>query len=113
MQLCTIEAQALPLVLMRRDVIGLAQTGSGKTLAFLVPIAVRLGKAQEKGKLDVGGKQDPLALVLAPTRELAVQISMEADKMFQAPGKWGVPQWKVACVYGGGDKATQISMEAD
>jgi ATP-dependent RNA helicase RhlE len=59
-----IQAQAIPLVLKGRDVIGLAQTGTGKTAAFTLPIVQRL----------LGGPKQLRALVLTPTRELAAQV---------------------------------------
>lgn len=63
-----IQAEALPLALAGRDVIGLAQTGSGKTAAFTLPILQAL--------LDAGpAAGTPYAVVMAPTRELAVQIA--------------------------------------
>ncbi len=78
---------AIPIILGRRDVMACAQTGSGKTAAFLVPI---LNQIFERGPVvNSGGsgqrsygrrKQFPLALVLAPTRELATQIYDEARK---------------------------------
>uniref|UniRef100_A0A7S2LLU3 RNA helicase n=1 Tax=Zooxanthella nutricula TaxID=1333877 RepID=A0A7S2LLU3_9DINO len=93
-----IQAQALPLVLKGRDVIGLAQTGSGKTLAFLLPAAVRIERRLTQSSPRSAATQ---ALVLAPTRELAVQIADEATKIFSDSPVW------VACVYGGGDRRTQ------
>ena len=60
-----IQEQAIPVVLARRDVLGLAQTGTGKTAAFMLPILDRLVRGQP------GGIR---ALILAPTRELAEQI---------------------------------------
>ena len=62
-----VQQKAIPSVLEGRDVMAIAQTGSGKTGAFLLPILQRL--TQEKGKSGF-----PLALILAPTRELALQI---------------------------------------
>jgi ATP-dependent RNA helicase RhlE len=59
-----IQARAIPLVLRGRDVMGLAQTGTGKTAAFTLPIVQRL----------LGGPRRARALVLTPTRELAVQV---------------------------------------
>jgi ATP-dependent RNA helicase RhlE len=59
-----IQARAIPLVLRGRDVMGLAQTGTGKTAAFTLPIIQRL----------LGGPRRTRALVLTPTRELAVQV---------------------------------------
>ncbi|MFH1350302.1 MAG: DEAD/DEAH box helicase [Pseudomonadota bacterium] len=66
---CTpIQAQVLPVALEGRDVAGQAQTGTGKTVAFLVPIFTRLLKSSKK-------KQGlPSVLIIAPTRELAIQI---------------------------------------
>jgi len=101
-----IQAQALPLVLSGRDVIGLAQTGSGKTLAFLVPAAVHL----EKHIHDKEGSEScpaPIVLVLAPTRELAVQIAEEADKVFEWQSSLRHSGIHTVCLYGGGDKWTQ------
>jgi ATP-dependent RNA helicase RhlE len=64
-----IQAQAIPPALEGRDVIGTAATGTGKTAAFLLPIIERLA-----------GRTGPRALVLAPTRELAVQIADELER---------------------------------
>ena len=58
-----------------RDVLGLATTGSGKTAAFLLPLVVHVA-AQASVKAGEG----PVAIVLAPTRELAEQIHVEARK---------------------------------
>eukprot|EP00408_Alexandrium_pacificum_P020057 CAMPEP_0171209804 /NCGR_PEP_ID=MMETSP0790-20130122/28781_1 /TAXON_ID=2925 /ORGANISM="Alexandrium catenella, Strain OF101" /LENGTH=566 /DNA_ID=CAMNT_0011675419 /DNA_START=1 /DNA_END=1697 /DNA_ORIENTATION=+ len=96
-----IQAQALPLVLAGRDVIGLAQTGSGKTLAFLLPVPVRI-PAQRAVQHE--GVPAPSVLILAPTRELAVQISDEAEKVLASQEAGGI---RTACVYGGGDKWKQ------
>jgi ATP-dependent RNA helicase RhlE len=64
-----IQAQAIPLLLAGRDLLGCAQTGTGKTAAFAIPILTRLaGTARREGL------RGPRALVLAPTRELASQI---------------------------------------
>src|SRR5215510_13063828 len=59
-----IQADAIPLVLSGRDVMGLAQTGTGKTAAFTLPIVDRL----------VGGPRRLRALILTPTRELCQQV---------------------------------------
>src|SRR5665648_377234 len=59
-----IQAATIPPLLDGRDVVGLAQTGTGKTAAFALPILSRLDMAQKT----------PQALVLAPTRELALQV---------------------------------------
>jgi ATP-dependent RNA helicase RhlE len=67
-----IQAQAIPPALAGRDVIGTAATGTGKTAAFLLPIIERLS-----------GKSGTRALVLAPTRELALQIGEELERFGQ------------------------------
>src|SRR5262245_57481859 len=63
-----IQERAIPLLLQGRDLLGLAQTGTGKTAAFALPILQKLAEQR------VQGQRHPRALVLAPTRELAVQI---------------------------------------
>ncbi len=74
---CTpIQAQALPRLLAGRDVAGQAQTGTGKTLAFLLACAQRL--LQSERETEVGR---PRTLILAPTRELAIQIHKDADRL--------------------------------
>lgn len=67
-----IQAKAIPTLLTGRDMLGIAQTGTGKTAAFGLPILHQLSQNQRKG----GGK-NPRALILAPTRELAIQIGEE------------------------------------
>ena len=66
-----IQAQAIPALMDGRDMIGIAQTGTGKTAAFSLPILHALA-AEE-----VQGRRKPRALILAPTRELAIQIGEE------------------------------------
>ena len=70
-----IQSQAWPIALQGRDMIGIAQTGSGKTLSFILP-AITHCLAQKEQKKGAG----PIVLVLAPTRELAIQIEQEAQK---------------------------------
>ncbi|HEU4775027.1 MAG TPA: DEAD/DEAH box helicase [Lysobacter sp.] len=65
-----IQAQAIPLVLSGQDVLGAAQTGTGKTAAFGLPLLQRLSKITP-----AKGPRKPRALVLVPTRELAVQVA--------------------------------------
>jgi len=92
---CTpIQALTLPLALNGRDVAGQAQTGTGKTLAFLVAVVDRLLK---RPALADRKAEDPRALILAPTRELAIQIHKDAVKLGDALGL------KFALVYGGVD----------
>lgn len=67
-----IQAQAIPPLLDGRDILGIAQTGTGKTAAFVLPILNRLAKSDPAQK-----PRRPRALVLAPTRELAIQIGEE------------------------------------
>ena len=64
-----IQAQAIPLILAGRDILGLAQTGTGKTAAFGLPLLQHLSKERK-----AYAPKSPRALILAPTRELAVQI---------------------------------------
>jgi len=66
-----IQEQSIPYLLKGRDLLGVAQTGTGKTAAFVLPILQRLSKSTTDGRQKPG---HPRALVLAPTRELAVQI---------------------------------------
>ena len=92
---CTpIQAMALPLTLEGRDVAGQAQTGTGKTLAFLVTVINRL---MTRPALADRKPEDPRALILAPTRELAIQIHKDAIKLGSDLGL------KFALVYGGVD----------
>src|SRR5271165_4506470 len=67
-----IQAALIPHALAGRDVIGQAQTGTGKTAAFLLPFLNQWRDNNEPG---------PLALVLAPTRELVVQVTEEAQRL--------------------------------
>ncbi|MHA1537026.1 MAG: DEAD/DEAH box helicase [Alphaproteobacteria bacterium] len=67
-----IQARAIPQLLAGKDVLGIAQTGTGKTAAFALPILHRLSQPRP-GK----GRRHPRALILAPTRELAIQIGDE------------------------------------
>ncbi|MEZ5186218.1 MAG: DEAD/DEAH box helicase [Candidatus Nanopelagicales bacterium] len=89
-----IQAATIPLLLDGRDVVGLAQTGTGKTAAFALPILDRLTLAQ----------RNPQALVLAPTRELALQVS-EAFERYAAR-MHGV---RLLPVYGGQGYGVQLS----
>ena len=68
-----IQAQGIPKVLERRDVIGIAQTGTGKTASFTLPMIEMLSRGRSKARM-------PRALVLEPTRELADQVSESFDK---------------------------------
>eukprot|EP00931_Biecheleriopsis_adriatica_P054842 TRINITY_DN32311_c0_g1_i1.p1 TRINITY_DN32311_c0_g1~~TRINITY_DN32311_c0_g1_i1.p1 ORF type:complete len:531 (+),score=119.75 TRINITY_DN32311_c0_g1_i1:34-1626(+) len=100
-----VQAQALPLALSGCDLIGLAQTGSGKTLAFLLPAVVHIEAQVPLAR----NAATPIALVLAPTRELAVQIADEATKVLRRSreGNHRNGVWAV-CIYGGGKKHEQL-----
>jgi ATP-dependent RNA helicase DDX23/PRP28 len=75
-----IQMQAIPIGLERRDIIGIAETGSGKTAAFTIPMIAYIYSLPPT-MIDRTGEQGPLALVMAPTRELALQIEQEAIKL--------------------------------
>eukprot|EP01088_Endostelium_zonatum_P000805 TRINITY_DN1105_c0_g1_i1.p1 TRINITY_DN1105_c0_g1~~TRINITY_DN1105_c0_g1_i1.p1 ORF type:complete len:589 (+),score=160.16 TRINITY_DN1105_c0_g1_i1:196-1962(+) len=91
-----IQAQGWPIALKGRDVVGLAETGSGKTLSFILPSIVHIN-AQPTLKPGDG----PIVLVLAPTRELAVQIQQVAQKFGSSS------RIRNTCVYGGAPKHPQ------
>ncbi len=92
LELCTpIQAESLPLLLAGKDCAGQAQTGTGKTLAFLLACMQRLLEREADPTLP--GK--PKSLILAPTRELAIQIHKDAEKLVPHTGL------KLAICYGG------------
>ena len=88
-----IQAQTIPLLLEGRDIIGQAQTGTGKTAAFALPLISNMDLKQK----------DPQLLVLAPTRELAIQVA-EAFQKYATYMKG----FHVLPVYGGSDYSGQI-----
>lgn len=88
-----IQAQAIPPALEGRDVIGCAQTGTGKTAAFVVPMIERLA---------ILPKGQPQALILAPTRELALQICISIEKLGRSH------HISATVVVGGSDMQAQI-----
>ena len=93
-----IQAQTIPPAVDGQDVLGCAQTGTGKTAAFALPILDYLGQDKPKAI-----KNRPAALVLAPTRELAIQIG----DSFKVYGKY--IKFKQALVYGGVGQGQQVS----
>ena len=102
---CTpIQALTLPITLAGRDVAGQAQTGTGKTLAFLITVVNRL---MTRPALAERKPEDPRALILAPTRELAIQIHKDAVKFASHLGL------KFALVYGGVDYDKQRQLLQD
>ncbi|MCA6228093.1 DEAD/DEAH box helicase, partial [Phenylobacterium sp.] len=68
-----IQAEAIPVALTGRDVLGIAQTGTGKTAAFTLPMIERLASGRSRARM-------PRALVIAPTRELADQVSAAFER---------------------------------
>lgn len=101
-QFCTpIQAKTLPRALAGEDVAGQAQTGTGKTAAFLLAMYQRLlsNPARPRRRLN-----DPRAMILAPTRELAIQIAKDADLLGAHTGL------RVGLVYGGTDYEKQRQM---
>lgn len=77
-----VQAAAIPLMLVNKDVIVEAKTGSGKTLAFLIPVVQSLIKIDSQNPIK---SHDVLALILSPTRELATQIHQELRKLLREP----------------------------
>jgi ATP-dependent RNA helicase DDX23/PRP28 len=75
-----IQRQAIPIGMQRRDLIGIAETGSGKTVAFGVPLCHYVATLPPQ-VLQRVAEDGPLAIVLAPTRELALQIDAEFQKI--------------------------------
>jgi len=94
-----IQAQCWPPLLEERDVIGIASTGSGKTLTFLVPALLKIAK-EGPYKQKAGGLPSPRVLVLAPTRELAMQSQQVCEE---------VKCFRSVCIYGGVAKQFQRS----
>ncbi|WP_417702460.1 DEAD/DEAH box helicase [Pseudomonas sp.] len=88
-----IQSQAIPVILAGQDMIGQAQTGTGKTAAFALPILSKIDPA----------KREPQALILAPTRELALQVATA----FETYSKQ-MPGLNVVAVYGGAPMGPQL-----
>jgi ATP-dependent RNA helicase RhlE len=91
-----IQEQAIPHLLEGRDLLGCAQTGTGKTAAFAIPILQAIG--QQHG----GGHRPTRALILTPTRELAIQI----EESFKAYGRH--MNLRTVCIYGGVSQKPQV-----
>ena len=92
-----IQSQGWPMALSGRDVVGIAETGSGKTLTYCLPAIVHINAQPLLAHGD-----GPIVLVLAPTRELAVQIQEEVSKFGKSS------RIRNTCVYGGVPKGSQI-----
>uniref|UniRef100_A0A670J530 Probable ATP-dependent RNA helicase DDX46 n=1 Tax=Podarcis muralis TaxID=64176 RepID=A0A670J530_PODMU len=93
-----IQAQAIPAIMGGRDLIGIAKTGSGKTIAFLLPMFRHI---MDQRPLEEG--EGPIAVIMTPTRELALQITKECKKFSKTLGV------RVVCVYGGTGISEQIA----
>ena len=87
-----IQEQAIPLILENRDLIACAQTGTGKTAAFLLPILNKISQQPDRKGVNT--------LIIAPTRELALQIDQQVEAFGYFLGVSSIP------VYGGGDGAS-------
>ncbi|KAH0252440.1 P-loop containing nucleoside triphosphate hydrolase protein, partial [Aureobasidium melanogenum] len=92
-----IQSQGWPMALSGRDVVGIAETGSGKTLTYCLPSIVHINAQPLLSPGD-----GPIVLILAPTRELAVQIQAEVNKFGKSS------RIRNTCVYGGVPKGQQI-----
>jgi len=97
-----IQSQIWPVALSGHDAIAIAQTGTGKTLGFLFPAFIHL----ENQTTFKENPDKPLALVMCPTRELALQTEKEFNK-------YSYKGFKAVCVYGGAPKREQIQQIRD
>ena len=91
-----IQAQGWPIAMSGKDMVGIAQTGSGKTLAYILPAIVHINNQPGISRGD-----GPIALVLAPTRELAQQIQQVANEFGSAS------YVRNTCIFGGAPKGPQ------
>ena len=96
-----IQEQTLPLALNGQDLIGQAKTGTGKTLAFGVPVINRITHPQDRPEEDRAGRL-PQALIITPTRELAIQVAGDLDRASRYLGL------EVLTVYGGRSYEPQV-----
>lgn len=96
-----IQAQSWPILFQHRDFVGIAKTGSGKTMAFVVPAIAHIAVQPQLRPGD-----GPIVVVLAPTRELAMQIEEETKKIIPTT-------MRCACIYGGTPKGPQIQLLRD
>ncbi|SCU81244.1 LAFA_0C03554g1_1 [Lachancea sp. 'fantastica'] len=95
-----IQAQAIPAIMSGRDVIGISKTGSGKTISFLLPLLRQIKALRPLSREETG----PLGLILAPTRELAIQIFEETCKFTK-----NSPKIRTICCTGGSELKNQIN----
>ncbi|KAK6632658.1 putative ATP-dependent RNA helicase ddx17 [Polyplax serrata] len=92
-----IQAQGWPIALSGKDIVGIAQTGSGKTIAYMLPAIVHIHNQPPLEPND-----GPIALILAPTRELAQQIQSVANDFGEAT------HIRNSCIFGGAPKGPQF-----
>jgi ATP-dependent RNA helicase RhlE len=97
-----IQAQAIPILLKGQDILGCAQTGTGKTASFALPILQHIYQAKASGR--TSRKSVIQALILAPTRELAIQI----ERSFQAYGRYSGLRSTV--IFGGVKQGKQVQV---
>eukprot|EP00946_MAST-07B_sp_MAST-7B-sp1_P001699 g1699.t1 len=100
------QSSAWPVAVAGRDVVCIARTGSGKTCAFLLPVLHRIVGSKGRASEHIGGQltvPSPSGLVLAPTRELAIQIGQEATRFGKPLGV------RCVCLFGGMPKHNQIN----
>uniref|UniRef100_T1P965 Probable ATP-dependent RNA helicase DDX46 n=1 Tax=Musca domestica TaxID=7370 RepID=T1P965_MUSDO len=93
-----IQCQAIPAIMSGRDLIGIAKTGSGKTLAFILPMFRHI---LDQPELEDG--DGPISIIMAPTRELCMQIGKDIRKFSKSLNL------RVVCVYGGTGMFEQIA----
>lgn len=93
-----IQCQAIPAIMSGRDLIGIAKTGSGKTLAFILPMFRHI-----LDQPPLGDGDGPIAIIMAPTRELCMQIGKDIRKFSKSLGL------RPVCVYGGTGISEQIA----
>ncbi|CAI4925047.1 BEM_HP_G0068870.mRNA.1.CDS.1 [Saccharomyces cerevisiae] len=98
--LTPIQSQALPAIMSGRDVIGISKTGSGKTISYLLPLLRQVKAQRPLSKHETG----PMGLILAPTRELALQIHEEVTKFTEAD-----TSIRSVCCTGGSEMKKQIT----
>ena len=115
-----VQQYCVPLALAGYDVLASAQTGSGKTVGFLLPLIASVAENRNNNKQPSMIKRktpsSPAALILAPTRELAIQIEQEIEKLtFEAPPPSSsdhvATRWS-ACCYGGATARPQLEVRA-
>jgi len=107
-----IQKHSIPLAVAAQDLMCCAQTGSGKTCAFLLPVIISTTSTTTANKSsnnnNMGaGPATPVCIILAPTRELALQIELEAQKL-----TFRMPSMSTVCVYGGAKARPQLSQLA-